>query len=182
MKLLLKNITGYIITMDILLAPDYTINENGDVYSKERVVEYVNGRKRTFKCQLMKQWMTNKGYLEVSLTNDKKQKHYLVHRLISIAFIPNPNNFPCVNHIDCNRSNNSISNLEWCTNMYNNQSINTNRDFGSIKKTKCNTYQAQYNSNGITHYKNFKTEEEAEIHLVMEEMILKLEAEYQKML
>lgn len=48
-------------------------------------------------------------------------KHNLyVHRLVAYNFIPNPNNYPIINHKDENRSNNNISNLEWCTVSYNN--------------------------------------------------------------
>jgi hypothetical protein len=42
-----------------------------------------------------------------------------VHRLVAEAFLPNPGALPCVNHIDCNRSNNDVGNLEWCTQQQN---------------------------------------------------------------
>lgn len=54
------------------------------------------------------------GYLRVSLWNKGKGKHHLVHRLVAEAFIPNPDNLPMVNHIDGNKRNNNVSNLEWC--------------------------------------------------------------------
>lgn len=55
------------------------------------------------------------GYLNVCLTANKNQKWFLVHRLVAQAFLPNPENKPTVNHIDGNKQNNSVSNLEWCT-------------------------------------------------------------------
>lgn len=56
------------------------------------------------------------GYKYVGI----RGKTLRVHRLIAFAFIPNPNNYPCINHIDENKHNNSIENLEWCTYQYNN--------------------------------------------------------------
>lgn len=163
--------------MEIANIPDYIIYKNGDVFSKDRVIERSNGKKQFYKSQLMKPHLAANGYLRICLSVDKKQTHYLVHRLIAQAYIPNPDNLPCVNHIDTNRSNNSIENLEWCTQQYNNQSINTNKNFGYIWKTPSNTHQTKYTTNGITHYKNFKKESDAIVHLVMEEMIAKLEAQ-----
>ena len=61
-----------------------------------------------------------KGYLRVSLCKNGKHKHYKVHRLVGIAFIPNEYNLPQINHKDENKHNNAIDNLEWCDNWYNN--------------------------------------------------------------
>lgn len=63
----------------------------------------------------------NKEYLSIGLSNGKdgKQKYYLIHRLVAEAFIPNPNNYPIINHIDENKKNNKATNLEWCTHKYN---------------------------------------------------------------
>lgn len=62
----------------------------------------------------------NKGYCEIRLAKDGKRKDFIVHRLVAQAFIPNPNNLPQVNHIDENKTNNCVNNLEWCTQAYNN--------------------------------------------------------------
>lgn len=59
------------------------------------------------------------GYLRLNIKNDNGQKKFLVHRLIALTFIPNPENKPQVNHIDSNKSNNCINNLEWITNQEN---------------------------------------------------------------
>lgn len=61
----------------------------------------------------------NTYYKEVSLWKDGKRKCFLVHRLVAQAFIPNPNNFPIINHKDENGMNNCIENLEWCDHSYN---------------------------------------------------------------
>lgn len=61
-----------------------------------------------------------KGYHRVTLTIDKgKKKTFLVHRLIAQKFIPNPDNLPQVNHIDGNKDNNHVNNLEWVDNQTN---------------------------------------------------------------
>ena len=63
-----------------------------------------------------------KGYQRVYLRDEEtgKRKDYYVHRLIAETFIPNPENKRCVNHINCNRSDNSVENLEWATSAENN--------------------------------------------------------------
>lgn len=61
-----------------------------------------------------------KGYLRVTLSKDGKQKQYSVHRLVALAFLPNPYNLPMVNHKDECKTNNACSNLEWCSVKYNN--------------------------------------------------------------
>lgn len=59
------------------------------------------------------------GYLRVALRKQGTQKHYKIHRLVAEAFIPNPNNYKQVNHIDEDKTNNSVDNLEWCSAKYN---------------------------------------------------------------
>lgn len=60
-----------------------------------------------------------KNYLFVGLHKNKVVKQKNVHRLVAETFIDNPNNYPCINHIDENKTNNHVENLEWCTIKYN---------------------------------------------------------------
>ena len=61
------------------------------------------------------------GYCQVGLHYNNNHKKCLIHRLVAQAFIPNPNNYPIVNHKDEIKNNNCVENLEWCTQLYNNQ-------------------------------------------------------------
>lgn len=60
------------------------------------------------------------GYCVVKLSKANTAKECRVHRLVAIAFIPNPNHYDCINHIDENKENNQVENLEWCNHQYNN--------------------------------------------------------------
>lgn len=66
--------------------------------------------------KLKKFTLNHKGYFTVHLCNNKKNKRILVHRLVALAFIPNPNKLPQINHKDGDKQNNKVDNLEWCTN------------------------------------------------------------------
>lgn len=70
------------------------------------------GRIRSSKC-VLKSHVKN-GYLAVNLFKHSVLKHFYVHRVVAEAFIPNHHRLKEVNHIDCNRQNNSVQNLEWC--------------------------------------------------------------------
>lgn len=83
----------------------YTINNLG-------VIKNAKGK-------VLKYAQTKDGYFRVILSKNNKQHHYLVHRLVAIAFIPNLQNLPIINHKDENKQNNSVDNLEWCTCQYN---------------------------------------------------------------
>ena len=76
-------------------------------------------------------------YYGVSLKEmNGKYRNKLIHRLVAEAFIPNPNSYPIINHIDCDTSNNRIDNLEWCTFEYNN--LHNNRIERSRHSFLCN--------------------------------------------
>ena len=87
---------------------DYLITEEGDVYSH-----------KFRKLKKMKQQTNDDGYKTVDLRNNGIRKIYKVHRLVTETYIPNPDNLPEVNHIDEDKTNNNVSNLEWCSHQYN---------------------------------------------------------------
>lgn len=81
------------------------------------------------------------GHLQIGLHKDKKRKTMYIHRLVAQAFIPNPDNLPCVNHKDENPNNNNVDNLEWCTQKYN---CNYGTRVDRIMETKKQQYKKIY--------------------------------------
>lgn len=76
----------------------------------------IDGNVRDVKTKrVLKPFLSHNGYVKVSLGG----KNRMVHRLLAMTFIPNPNNLPFINHKDENKQNNCIDNLEWCTAEYN---------------------------------------------------------------
>lgn len=70
--------------------------------------------------KILKTGKNGKGYLHVTLWKKGKSKTFKLHRLVTNAFIPNPQNLPQINHKDEDKTNNHVENLEWCTASYNN--------------------------------------------------------------
>lgn len=99
----------------------YQISDLGRIKSYPRVVKCKESNERIIKSRILKQYHTSNHYLFVRLSKNKKQTNYRVHRLVALNFIDNPENKPCVNHIDGNKSNNRVDNLEWCTHSENMQ-------------------------------------------------------------
>jgi hypothetical protein len=98
----------------------YEISNEGEVYSKERVVQGIDGTLYPFEAKKRVQHQNkNVEYMTVDLWKNNKGKKFYVHRIVATAFIPNPENKPEVNHIDGNRQNNNVNNLEWCTRLEN---------------------------------------------------------------
>ena len=96
----------------------YQVSNLGRVKSVPRKI-YWNGGFYISKERLLSQQMNKYRYWRTHLLKDRITKTVFVHRLVALAFIPNPNNYPDINHKDENPSNNCVDNLEWCTEKYN---------------------------------------------------------------
>lgn len=88
--------------------PEYQVSSFGNVKSLKFGEERV-----------LKQGICN-GYCLVGLHKEGKRKNYFVHRLVATAFLPNPDNLPCINHKNEIKTDNCVDNLEFCTYQYNN--------------------------------------------------------------
>jgi len=106
----MKEIEGY---------PGYYITEYGTVYCNNPINGL--GEIRSSHMRLLKHKINYSGYHQVTLYNKvlNKKGYKRVHRLVAEACIPNPLNLPSLNHIDEDKSNNHMSNLEWCSHQYN---------------------------------------------------------------
>ena len=110
--------------------PNYLVTNNGRVLSlkdnhgKDRIKE-------------LKQCNHISGYMHVVLFKNGKGYNKKVHRLVAQAFISNPNNKPCINHIDENKTNNHVTNLEWVTHKENNNHGTHNQKMSISRKGKC---------------------------------------------
>lgn len=108
MKEIWKDIKGY--------EGLYQVSNFGRIKSLERVAKSNKfGGVRTIKEAILHPTDNGNGYKIVGLRKAGRRKNCYIHRLVALAFIPNPNNLKYINHIDYDRENNKVSNLEWCT-------------------------------------------------------------------
>ena len=106
----------------------YAVTPSGKIYT---LIKRGRGNLKREKPVQKKTFINNSGYVQVLLSINGKQKAPLVHRLVAMAFIPNPYGLPEVNHKDENKLNNSADNLEWCTHKY-----NQNYGTGSLRSSR----------------------------------------------
>ena len=128
----------------------YQISNLGKIKSLERKVKNQKGN-RTVKEIILK-CSEGKSYVQVTLSKKNNYKTKLVHRLVAEAFIPNPNNLSEVNHIDGNKHNNNVNNLEWVSRYDNMQHA---KKLGLINTLKGNK-SYWYNKYGIEHSRSKK--------------------------
>lgn len=139
----------------------YQISNKGRVKSLHRIVIDKNNIKKVYKEKLLDITINKKNnYKYITLHKDNKYETKSIHRLVAETFIPNPNNYPEVNHIDENHFNNCVENLEWCTKEYNNK-YGTNKERMISTQRNNNLYgiainQYDLKGNFIKQWKSFK--------------------------
>lgn len=113
----------------------YQVSNKGRVKSLARKTNQ-SDKKRYTKEKILKQRKTTHGYMEVTLRKNNIRKHYKVHRLVMMAF--HGKSKLIVNHIDCNKTNNNVENLEYCT-----YQENSNHYLWNRKQPKIDTYKKE---------------------------------------
>lgn len=119
-----KDIVGYV--------GFYQVSSRGNVRALDRV-DCRNRHRPAHPCRMIK---NADGYYKVELCKDGKKTRFFVHRLVALHFIPNPNGYDCINHIDENKTNNHVANLEWCTREYNNNYGVRNRKIAQMQSVR----------------------------------------------
>ena len=123
----------------------YEVSSIGRVRSIDRIVQNGAWAKPVY-GRILK-LNNNDGYMYCSLCKDGKPKPHKVHRLVALAFVPNPNNLPYINHKNEDKGDNRVENLEWCTKWYNEHYGNFSQKISAIKREKARSV-VQYDLQG----------------------------------
>lgn len=128
----------------------YQISNTGKIKSLSRFVPNSGRAGMWYKEKILKNNFDHDGYPQIILHKNGKAYTYKIHRLVALAFLENPNNLPCVNHIDENKLNNNYYNLEWCDVKYNN--CYNNRQKRISQKQKIPVIQLKENGEFVARY------------------------------
>ncbi|MFY0760210.1 NUMOD4 motif-containing HNH endonuclease [Metabacillus dongyingensis] len=116
-----KDVVGYQGIYEVSNLGEVRTHEDKTSFSKRHGVD------RKWKQRVLKQKVSKDKNCRVSLWKDGKEQTWLVHRLVAYAFLPKPEGKEYINHIDGNRLNNHVDNLEWCDHKENNNHAFDNR-------------------------------------------------------
>lgn len=131
----------------------YQVSNCGRVKSLDRIIYFTGANQfgsfstsKKIKGRIIQPSLNKDGYYQISLYKNGKAENKFVHQLVAIAFIPNPQNKPTVNHRDGEKTNNNANNLEWATEkeqQYHSRNVLGNKSFISEKCRLCRKYKSQ---------------------------------------
>lgn len=98
----------------------YQVSNFGRVVSLGRIIERTNQSPSYIKPRLIAPRLSKSGYLQIGLWKNNKGLNKYIHRLVALLFLPNPENYPCVDHCDTCKTNNHVGNLKWVSYSMNN--------------------------------------------------------------
>jgi hypothetical protein len=136
--------------------PGYKIGNRGTIINK------FGKQRKNYVCQY--------GYARTTFFFDGISTHFKVHRLVALSWLPNPENKPCIDHINRDKLDNSVENLRWATHMENSQNLST---FSTNKSGITGLFYDKSNNHwyvskiihGVRHRKSFKERADAEEYL-----------------
>lgn len=146
----------------------YEVSNTGKVRSLDRTIyvesceRYPNGYTKTIKGKELIPEITKNGYTRIVTCGDDIYKRWLIHRLVALVFLENPNNYKEINHKDENKLNNASYNLEWCDRCY-------NRMYGTGHQRRIDTKSIEVNQYDLNNnfIKTWKSARLAEMELGM---------------
>lgn len=138
----------------------YEVSSYGKIKSIERRCASKNGKTRKVPERIMKPKIDRYGYSAIHLSKNGERRDFTIHRLVALAFIPNPENLPQVNHKDGDKLDNRVDSLEWCSAQYNVQHsfdnglqkvpCGTDRPFFKMSDEKVREVRKRYATEGIS--------------------------------
>jgi hypothetical protein len=144
----------------------YQVSDKGEIRSLDRYVMF-KYKEKFYKGAIKRQQIGTNGYRIVKMyKGDKKQYTFSVHRLVAETFLNKPSYAECVNHIDGNKLNNNVNNLEWCTYSHNNKEawrLGLNKSNPELISKLKGIKVVMFNENGIMAIKD--TSKEMAIHI-----------------
>ena len=143
----------------------YEVSSMGRVRSVDKLIPHPRNKTMVLprRGRILKPEFDKYGYPVVTFSVETKRKTFKVHRLVALAFIPNPNNLPQIDHINTKRYDNRPENLRWCTTQQNTKWRDENRRPRVLCKETRRKFRTSYEAaawviqNGIKNHKGIQT-------------------------
>jgi hypothetical protein len=131
----------------------FEVSNLGNFRSKDRIIKYKRSGTRLYPGKSLKTETIIEGYQRIVLMKEARRRRYMCHRIVAQEFIPNPDNKPFINHINGNKQDNRVENLEWVTQSEN--ELHSHNILGNTMKGKTFSRKVyRYSENQVLHYES----------------------------